>query len=377
MEQMEHEQVKIVFLHPSDELYGADKVLVELTNAVPIEWEIEVWLPTDVTYPERRLSSLLQASQSTAPLLVRHVPIPVLRREGLVRSLPLLFVRMGQVARLLHRAKADIVYVNTTALALAVGISRLASTARCIVHVHEFLRSRERLLLSILMTPAHRVLVVSNAILDPLSARIRRKAEVVYNGFDLPPPANASVPAIATRFLVASRWNKWKGHDVLLRAWKKAQLADAELHIYGAPPAHGSAEDVVGLVEQLGLADSVTIHGESNRIRDAIDAAHVVAVPSVLPDPLPTIAIEAAGAGRPIVASKSGGLVEIVDDGRTGWLVPPGDVCAWALALIRACDADLTQVGLLARAKFERSFSSEEFRANIRRALLSERDKLP
>ena len=79
--------------------------------------------------------------------------------------------------------------------------------------------------------------------------------------------------------------------------------------------------------------------GERLRVlgfRDDVDrilgAADVVVVPSKRPDPLPNSAIEAAAAGVPVVAAAHGGLPEIVRDGETGVLVPPGDPAALAAA---------------------------------------------
>jgi glycosyltransferase involved in cell wall biosynthesis len=55
-----------------------------------------------------------------------------------------------------------------------------------------------------------------------------------------------------------------------------------------------------------------------------------VVVPSLCSDACPTVVLEAMAAGRPVVAAASGGIVDLVVDGATGLLVPPGD--AWALA---------------------------------------------
>ncbi|MBA2342607.1 MAG: glycosyltransferase family 4 protein, partial [Thermoleophilaceae bacterium] len=69
-----------------------------------------------------------------------------------------------------------------------------------------------------------------------------------------------------------------------------------------------------------------------------LGAADAVAVPSTRPDPLPNAALEAAAAGLPIVASRLGGLPEIVRDGETGLLVDPGDPVALAAGLRKLAD---------------------------------------
>jgi glycosyltransferase involved in cell wall biosynthesis len=66
-------------------------------------------------------------------------------------------------------------------------------------------------------------------------------------------------------------------------------------------------------------------------------SARAVVVPSVWSDPCPTVVLEAMAAGRPVVAAASGGIVDMVVDGVTGVLVPPGD----ASALARAIDSVL------------------------------------
>lgn len=63
------------------------------------------------------------------------------------------------------------------------------------------------------------------------------------------------------------------------------------------------------------------------------NSARAVVVPSVWADPCPTVVLEAMAAGRPVVAAASGGIVDMVVDGQTGFLVPPGDADALAAAL--------------------------------------------
>jgi glycosyltransferase involved in cell wall biosynthesis len=61
--------------------------------------------------------------------------------------------------------------------------------------------------------------------------------------------------------------------------------------------------------------------------------ACAVIVPSVWSDPCPTVVLEAMAAGRPVIGASSGGIVDMVVDGVTGILVPPGDVSALAQAI--------------------------------------------
>jgi glycosyltransferase involved in cell wall biosynthesis len=73
-------------------------------------------------------------------------------------------------------------------------------------------------------------------------------------------------------------------------------------------------------------------------IMDAWRRSLLGLAPSVWPDPCPTVAMEAMATGRPVIAARSGGLSDIVVDGETGLLVPPGDAEALRRAMARLID---------------------------------------
>jgi glycogen synthase len=83
------------------------------------------------------------------------------------------------------------------------------------------------------------------------------------------------------------------------------------------------------------IPDGVELAGElaHDEVLGLFRSARAVIVPSVWSDPCPTVVLEAMAAGRPVVAAASGGIVDMVVDGVTGHLVPPGDVSALAQAI--------------------------------------------
>lgn len=353
---------KIILLHPSDEFYGADKVLFEIANALRTEHDVEVWLANDVAYPDAELSRRLKSEG----IKVLFVDLPVLRSSYLrFGSMGNIAIRAFRAWRKLRSAAVDVVYINTSALAPVTVIAKLAGI-KSILHLHEDLRSPLRQILVMpLVSYGDRIVAVSEAVRAGLPRLVRPKTRIIYNGFSLAEHAQPSV-ASPKRFLLSSRWNTWKGHAQFLQAWEGAALVNAQLVILGGPPEIGEATDVRALVQGMETRSSIEIVGQTADVDSYLDSCHVVVVPSVLPDPLPTIAIEALAAGRPVMASNIGGLPEIVTHGETGWLIDALDIMQWIENLARVNDAPSGTYSTRARDVFDRRFSVTRFRKEVR-----------
>ncbi|WP_081624104.1 glycosyltransferase family 4 protein [Arthrobacter sp. 135MFCol5.1] len=354
----------LLVVHPSDEMYGADKVLLKTIEALSGRWDIKVWLPTDVNYPRHLLSSAL----TTRGISATHVDLPVLRRAYMnILSVPSLALRFLRAARLLRKVRPDAIYINTAALAPLAPVA-WALGIPVILHLHEFLAGAQKIILSPFLLFTSRIICVSQAIEHVLAQSLRRKTTVVYNGFGLPRVSGSDgSPPTGLRVLVASRWNAWKGHETLLAAWNKLEREDATLMVLGGPPPSGRSVDVPRIVASLNRPSSVQVYGETDDVTPYLRSCDVVVVPSTQPDPLPTIAIEAAAAGKAVIGSAAGGLLEIVDDGITGWLFEPGDSDALARLIDRLNASELSSIGRAARARFEFLFDEERYRNDVYR----------
>jgi glycosyltransferase involved in cell wall biosynthesis len=121
-----------------------------------------------------------------------------------------------------------------------------------------------------------------------------------------------------------------KGIDVLLRA--VAGRDDVTVHICG--DGWGMSR-VQGLAERLGVDEHVRFEGWQSTFALArfYEMSDFVVVPSVWPEPFGLVGIEALSHGRPVIASRTGGIPEWLSDRRTGLLVPPGDVEALSEAI--------------------------------------------
>jgi len=127
---------------------------------------------------------------------------------------------------------------------------------------------------------------------------------------------------------------RYKAVDVLADAWRLAapQVPDATLHIVG----RGALGDVAArLVAELPGQTRWTKALPTPEVARALDEATVLVLPS-RSEGLGRVVVEAFCRGRGVVASRVGGIPDIVEDGETGLLVPPGDATALVDALVRA-----------------------------------------
>jgi glycosyltransferase involved in cell wall biosynthesis len=131
---------------------------------------------------------------------------------------------------------------------------------------------------------------------------------------------------------------EWKGQKVFLRAARRVldavprALAVVVGDVQGGPPEY--RRQLEALTRELGIEDRTVFTGFRRDVADVMAALDVVVHASVVPEPFGRVIAEAMALGRPVVASRAGGPLEIVVDGENGYLVPPGDEAALAARVI-------------------------------------------
>lgn len=358
---------QVLFLHSSDELYGADRMLLEIVEAARADVDVEVWLPTDLVHPTDPLCLELERRA----VAIRHLELPVLRRAlrtpaGILKLLQ----RSYNLVSALREARPQAVYCVTSATLIAAPIARLAGVRMVLAHFQEIWSSSDRLVLGSLARACHSAISISGAVHASLPPKIRARTTVVLNGTAEP---ERSEPLEGRKgrlqFLVASRWNAWKGHATLLSAWERAGFP-GQLVVLGGPPPSGDAVDVRMIVGSLAQPETVSVVGEVRHVSDSILQADVVIVPSDQPEPFGLVAIESFARSRPVIASAGGGLLEIVTAGHNGWLFAPGDVDGLASILRELTREEVEVAGQEAGRTFRTSFTSEAYAERWRRAVL-------
>jgi glycosyltransferase involved in cell wall biosynthesis len=190
-----------------------------------------------------------------------------------------------------------------------------------------------------------RLIVVSRAIEQKISEEGRRGVPVslIYNGVDLErynhqQPCctlheDYSIPEDAQIVGVVARLEAEKGHRTLLEAWPLVLAAQprAWLLIVGEGSERDSLEAEAA---SLGISDRVVFTGRREDVPAVTAALDVSVLPSYR-EAQGLSVLEAMALGRPVVASRVGGIPEMIEDGVSGLLVPPNDREALASAIVR------------------------------------------
>ncbi|MCV2395816.1 glycosyltransferase [Actinotalea sp. M2MS4P-6] len=340
----------LLIAHPSPDLYGSDRQMLEtVAAAVGAGRRVEVALPADGPLVPLLREHGATVTVESFPVLRKALLRPT-RLPGLVGRTLVATVRLSARMR---RERPDVLLVNTVTIPVWALAGRLARIP-VLCHVHEAEEDQHRVLRAGLAAP---LLLANHVITNSAAARraltdvlpvLAPRITVVHNGVPGPaePPAPAEHEAGAPwRLVLVGRLSPRKGTDVAVEAVARLVEAgrDVELAICGttfegyewfeAEIADRAARpDLAGRIELLGYVHPTWPH---------LAAADVVLVPSRA-EPFGNVAVEGMLARRPVVASRVQGLAEVLDDGRTGLLVPVGDADALAEAVGRLIDdADL------------------------------------
>ncbi len=123
-----------------------------------------------------------------------------------------------------------------------------------------------------------------------------------------------------------------KGIDYLLRAWKVvSEKTDSLLYLLGDGPL---LKDMKELAGALSISEKVVFNGHVNNIVDYLNAGDIFVLPS-LQEGMPNSLLEAMACGMSVVATKIGGVEDVVEDGYNGLLVKPGDDQDLAMGILK------------------------------------------
>jgi glycosyltransferase involved in cell wall biosynthesis len=148
------------------------------------------------------------------------------------------------------------------------------------------------------------------------------------------------ITAQITSFLLAGRLTRWKGHTLIIKAahlLKSKGIDNFRIIMVGDDQGRRAyREELETMIETLGLKSQILLLGHCSSMPSAYLACDFAINASTDPEAFGRTAVEPQIMGRPVLASDHGAPSESVLEGKTGFLVPPGDVDAWAEALLKA-----------------------------------------
>jgi len=252
----------------------------------------------------------------------------------------------------LRRFKPDVIHAHDPAVGLATGLAALRGRrAPGIVSVHGVPDEDYEHAAGALRYSGLPVVACGPGIAQGLRATGLTVHATVPNGVGpAPTPADRTALGVEGRLLVTvGRLSPAKNQVLAVRAL--AHVPDATLLLVGDGPERPVVEAAA-----RPLGERVVFTGTRLDARAIAGAADVVVIPSES-EGLPLAALEALAASRPIVATAVRGLRELLDDGRTALLVPPGDAEALAAAVRRVLDdpdlaRSLGEAGLQEAARY-------------------------
>ena len=169
----------------------------------------------------------------------------------------------------------------------------------------------------------------------------------------------AGDPAARGALLAAARLTAQKGIDVLLAALPEVlrRRPETRLYVAGDGPERARLE---ALSDELGLAAAVTWAGERRDLPRLLAGSKALVQPS-RDEGAPFAVLEAMALGIPVVATRVGGVPELLDFGAAGRLVPPGEPAALAAALVETLEED--EFAASARTRRARELVDSRFSA--------------
>lgn len=201
--------------------------------------------------------------------------------------------------------------------------------------------------------------------LRELDPETQARSSVLVSGNPPPRREPTPLPLAPAVLLCLGRVVEAKGFDVAVRALARIP-APVRLIIAGDGPARTG---LARLTRELGIADRVEFPGwvDPDDVPALINRSTLVVVPSRWQEAFATVAIQAAQLGRPVLASRVGGMSEAVLDGETGLLFASEDDGALAAAIIGLLDEPRTieRFGRSARAHAQRAFSFDRYVADV------------
>lgn len=382
-------QKNILLVHPSNELYGADRSLLRLARSL----NKELYAPFVVVANDLPYEGLLTQELDKSGIPSAEVNLGVLRRQyrnpaGIVKFGYRTLASAKSITDYCQEKNIAVIHTNSTAV-IAPGIAARRAGLPHFWHVREIITQPSwlnGLIANSLNRYADTVIAVSGPVKENLlkaQPALENKCVVVHNGIDPQDFLNVapeeserlrrSWGASADTVVVGmvGRISAWKGQEFFLEAARRVAETGQDIRfvlvggtVLGEEGRQAALEQQV---EDLGLSDRVVIDDFRLDVPAVMAAFDVFILPSTRPDPFPTVVLEAMAAGKPVIATAHGGALEQVNVPETGLLVSPTDASELTAAMQQLVQNSGQRVamGQAGRARLLAHFTTDRYVRDI------------
>lgn len=373
---------RILYLHAGAEMYGADKVLLELIKGLDSkEFEAHVILPNDGVLVEALRQVGAKVSVLDYPILRRKYFNP----KGIADYIRSYNFYAKQIALYAQEHSIDMVHNNTAAVLEGIYLKRKFKLP-LIWHVHEIIVKPKAIsdFINMLMGRyADKIVTVSQAVANHIkqSPFIKdSQVKVIYNGVDNTVYYPMDASSIREKFDIAQdalvigmigRVNAIKGQNDFIEAveplLEKNEQAVAFLAGGVFPGEEWRLEELDKRIASSSVVSQIHRIDYYDKTSELYNMFDIFVLPSIKPDSLPTVVLEAMACSKPVVGYNNGGIAEMVVDDKSGCLVKPNrpQELSKAISLLLDSSEKREKFGRVGYQRQKELFSLESYIKNF------------
>lgn len=287
------------------------------------------------------------------------------------KNLLMMWRMTREVEKIIEQEKIDIVHVRSRVPAW---VGFWASRKRCVPFVTTCHGYYSNHFFSRVMGLGKFVIAISHAVARHMIEDFnvpRSRIRLIPRGVDLTqfPYRGEIKPAEGEKEVtvgIIGRVTPLKGHSDFLRAMTKViqEFPNCRVWIVGDAPKEKEdyLDHLQRLTRRLGLSRQVEFLGNRSDIAEILRLLDVLVLSTVTPEAFGRVIMEAQAIGVPVVATRVGGVVDVIEDQKTGLLVPPSDPLTLSAAILRILKDPILARSLVeaARRRVEEEFSLEK-----------------
>lgn len=359
--------MNIVCVDQFSQIGGGQSCLLDLVPAFLNKgWSLEVVLPGDGPFAAR--------------LRTLHIPTHFINSKTysnarkpareIVRYLFQLFPFAYKLIQLCSRQKTELLYVNGPRFLPAASLAAWWLSIPLVFHCHHRMiqRSAVRLTAQALRLSRSQVIACCRYTAQPLQESLRGNIRVLYNGISGLPPSRSKPRHPIKQVGVIGRIESEKGQLEFVTAVRTiaARFPECSFSIIGAPLF--SNLDYLKRVIHAARGLPIRFTGWQDDIAAVFSNLDLLVVPSPRYDATPRVILEAFSADVPVVACPAGGIPELIEDKRTGFLAPDAssDALAQTIAkVLTMADSQISSIVARAQAEWRDRFNLSLFQEGV------------